>query len=101
MSTPENLGSSILATVSNESLTESLRNAQINNGVEDFMLTENDLVVEDTQYKSQMSTVLMIDISHSMILYGEDRITPEKKVAIGRVDNNKISRHIRHIGIWK
>jgi uncharacterized protein with von Willebrand factor type A (vWA) domain len=41
----------------------SLRNAQINNGVED-MLTENDLVVEDTQYKSQMSTVLMIDISH-------------------------------------
>ncbi len=50
------------------SLTESLRNAQINNGVADFKLTENDLVVEDTQYKAQMSTVLMIDISHSMIL---------------------------------
>jgi uncharacterized protein with von Willebrand factor type A (vWA) domain len=64
------------------SLTESLRNAQINNGVADFMLTENDLVVEETQYKSQMSTVLMIDISHSMILYGEDRITPAKKVAM-------------------
>ena len=63
-------------------LTESLRNAQINNGVSDFMLTENDLVVEETQYKSQMSTVLMIDISHSMILYGEDRITPAKKVAM-------------------
>ena len=64
------------------SLTESLRNAQINNGVTDFMLTENDLVVEETQFKSQMSTVLMIDISHSMILYGEDRITPAKKVAM-------------------
>jgi Ca-activated chloride channel family protein len=64
------------------SLTESLRNAQINNGVEDFQLTEKDLVVEDTQFKSQMSTVLMIDISHSMILYGEDRITPAKKVAM-------------------
>lgn len=64
------------------SLTESLRNAQINNGLADFMLTENDLVVEETQYKSQMSTVLMIDISHSMILYGEDRITPAKKVAM-------------------
>lgn len=64
------------------SLTESLRNAQINNGVADFRLTENDLVVEETQYKSQMSTVLMIDISHSMILYGEDRITPAKKVAM-------------------
>jgi Ca-activated chloride channel family protein len=64
------------------SLTESLRNAQINNGIADFKLTENDLVVEDAQYKSQMSTVLMIDISHSMILYGEDRITPAKKVAM-------------------
>ena len=64
------------------SLTESLRNAQINNGVEEFQLTEKDLVVEDTQFKSQMSTVLMIDISHSMILYGEDRITPAKKVAM-------------------
>ncbi len=65
------------------SLTESLRNAQINNGVDSFQLTENDLVVEETQFKAQMSTVLMIDISHSMILYGEDRITPAKKVAMG------------------
>lgn len=64
------------------SLTESLRNAQINNGVEEFLITENDLVVEEAQFKAQMSTVLMIDISHSMILYGEDRITPAKKVAM-------------------
>ncbi|HEX9980962.1 MAG TPA: VWA domain-containing protein [Flavobacterium sp.] len=64
------------------SLTESLKNAQINNGAGTFKLTENDLVVEDSQYKAQMSTVLMIDISHSMILYGEDRITPAKKVAM-------------------
>ena len=64
------------------SMTESLRNAQINNGIADFNLTEADLVVEETMHKSQMSTVLMIDISHSMILYGEDRITPAKKVAM-------------------
>ena len=64
------------------SMTESLKNAQINNGVGDFSLTEDDLVVEETLHKSQMSTVLMIDISHSMILYGEDRITPAKKVAM-------------------
>jgi len=64
------------------SMTESLRNAQINHGTGDFKMTENDLVVEETHYKSQMSTVLMIDISHSMILYGEDRITPAKKVAM-------------------
>ncbi|MDT0677487.1 vWA domain-containing protein [Autumnicola musiva] len=64
------------------SMTESLRNAQINNGPGDFNMTQDDLVVEETHYKSQMSTVLMIDISHSMILYGEDRITPAKKVAM-------------------
>lgn len=64
------------------SMTESLRNAQINHGLDSFTLSEEDLVVEDTQYKAQMSTVLMIDISHSMILYGEDRITPAKKVAM-------------------
>jgi uncharacterized protein with von Willebrand factor type A (vWA) domain len=80
MSIPENLGVPFWRRSRTNLLTESLRNAQINNGVEDFMLTENDLVVEDTQYKSQ-STVLMIDISHSMILYGEDRIT-QKSVAM-------------------
>ena len=64
------------------SMTESFKNAQINHGIDGFSLTEDDLVVEDTHYKAQMSTVLMIDISHSMILYGEDRITPAKKVAM-------------------
>ncbi|OAB78247.1 vWA domain-containing protein [Cochleicola gelatinilyticus] len=64
------------------SMTESLKNAQINHGIDSFSLAENDLVVEETTYKAQMSTVLMIDISHSMILYGEDRITPAKKVAM-------------------
>ena len=59
-----------------------MKNAQINHGIGSFNLTEDDLVVEDTQHKAQMSTILMIDISHSMILYGEDRITPAKKVAM-------------------
>ena len=66
----------------NISITESLRNAQINHGLDDFKLTHDDLEVQETFYQSQMSTVLMIDISHSMILYGEDRITPAKKVAM-------------------
>ncbi len=63
-------------------LSESLRNAQINHGLDDFTLTERDLEIHETYYQSQTSTVLMIDISHSMILYGEDRITPAKKVAL-------------------
>src|SRR5690606_7115193 len=64
------------------SVTDSLRNAQINHGVENFFLTEDDLEVMESEFKTQTSTVLMIDISHSMILYGEDRITPAKKVAM-------------------
>jgi uncharacterized protein with von Willebrand factor type A (vWA) domain len=63
-------------------VTDSIRNAQINHGFSNFMLTEDDLEVLDTEFKTQTSTVLMIDISHSMILYGEDRITPAKKVAM-------------------
>lgn len=63
-------------------VTNSLRNAYINHGIESFQLTQDDLEVHETFYQSQMSSVLMIDISHSMILYGEDRITPAKKVAL-------------------
>ena len=62
--------------------TESIRNAQINHGVESFQMREDDLQIRETDFKTQTSTVLMIDISHSMILYGEDRITPAKKVAM-------------------
>lgn len=62
--------------------TNSIRNAQINHGIESFRLAEDDLEIRETDYKTQTSTVLMIDISHSMILYGEDRITPAKKVAM-------------------
>ncbi len=64
------------------SMTDSLKNAQVNHGVDDFYMTEEDLEVIENEFKTQTSTVLMIDISHSMILYGEDRITPAKKVAM-------------------
>lgn len=66
----------------NLAISETIRNAQINHGIDDFHLNERDLLIRETQYQSQTSTVLMIDISHSMILYGEDRITPAKKVAM-------------------
>lgn len=62
--------------------TESIRQAQVNRGVENFSMEQDDLLVRESDFKSQTSTVLMIDISHSMILYGEDRITPAKKVAM-------------------
>ena len=61
---------------------ESIKNAQINHGIENFKLNEDDLETYESDHKTQTSTVLLIDISHSMILYGEDRITPAKKVAM-------------------
>ncbi|MEC8679059.1 MAG: hypothetical protein VXX71_01215, partial [Bacteroidota bacterium] len=61
---------------------ESIKNAQINHGIENFTMNENDLETFESDFKTQTSTVLLIDISHSMILYGEDRITPAKKVAM-------------------
>ena len=64
------------------SMLESFKNAQVNHGIGDFRMTENDLEVREKEHKTQTSTVLMIDISHSMILYGEDRITPAKNVAM-------------------
>lgn len=71
-------------------LAESLKNAQINHGLDNFMLSENDLEVREPFYETQLSTVLMIDISHSMILYGEDRITPAKKVAMALAELIKL-----------
>ncbi len=41
-----------------------------------------DLHVRQTEYQSSCATVVMLDCSHSMILYGEDRFTPAKKVAL-------------------
>ena len=72
------------------SLTESIKNAQINHGINEFSLAESDLEIMEREHKSQTSTVLMIDISHSMILYGEDRITPAKKVAMALAELVKI-----------
>src|SRR6476620_48252 len=45
-------------------------------------LDYQDLMVHQAEYRSSCATVLMLDCSHSMILYGEDRFTPAKKVAL-------------------
>jgi len=45
-------------------------------------VTHEDLMVIQGEYQSSCATVLMLDCSHSMILYGEDRFTPAKRVAL-------------------
>jgi len=60
----------------------SVSNAVKRAGADELSLTEDDLEVFETEHLSSCATVLMVDVSHSMVLYGEDRITPAKKVAL-------------------
>ncbi|HTR80922.1 MAG TPA: VWA domain-containing protein [Bacteroidota bacterium] len=66
----------------NIDLTSTMTNAFKRDGIDNFNLIEDDLEVYDTENLSSCATVLMLDISHSMILYGEDRITPAKQVGL-------------------
>lgn len=60
----------------------SLHNAVKRSGLDEIKMEEKDLRVYENEHVSSCATVLLIDISHSMILYGEDRITPAKQVAL-------------------
>ncbi len=62
----------------NVTLSNAIRRA----GIDDISVSEEDLAVYETEHVSSCATVLMVDVSHSMILYGEDRITPAKRVSL-------------------
>jgi Ca-activated chloride channel homolog len=64
----------------------SYQNAMRRAGLERLHLAEEDLEVAETEQHTSCATVLLLDISHSMILYGEDRITPAKQVALALVE---------------
>ena len=70
--------------VLNIDVNETLKNSLMRTGkIEVPMdLDYSDLMVRQAEYRSSCATVLMLDCSHSMILYGEDRFTPAKKVAL-------------------
>lgn len=63
-------------------VTGTLSNAFRRAGTEDLSLREEDFEIYETDHQSGMATVLMIDVSHSMVLYGEDRITPARMTAM-------------------
>ncbi len=64
----------------NLNLAETLKRV-VTKGLEN--LEASDLVIELAEYTAAMNTVVLLDCSHSMILYGEDRFTPAKRVALG------------------
>jgi len=67
----------------NLDITETLFNAVRREGAQvPLNLEYSDLHVHQCEYQSSCATVLLLDCSHSMILYGEDRFTPAKKVAM-------------------
>jgi Ca-activated chloride channel homolog len=66
----------------NIDFTSSLFNSVSRTGDLGLELHEDDLEVFESEKTSSCATVLMIDVSHSMVLYGEDRITPAKQVAM-------------------
>lgn len=67
----------------NLDIPETLKNALKRGGLGiPLDLDYKDLMVHQAEYRSSCATVLLLDISHSMILYGEDRFTPAKKVAL-------------------
>ena len=67
----------------NLDVTETLSSAIRRSGSElPLEIDYPDLMVHQAEYQSSCATVLMLDCSHSMILYGEDRFTPAKKVAM-------------------
>ena len=70
--------------VLNLDVNETLKNSLARTGSLDIPmdLDYGDLMVRQAEYRSSCATVLMLDTSHSMILYGEDRFTPAKKVAL-------------------
>lgn len=61
---------------------QSILNQVRRSGSLNSSLEEDDLVVHESKRNTSCATVLLLDISHSMILYGEDRFTPAKQVAL-------------------
>lgn len=68
--------------LSNLDVTGTLWNAFQRSGLDELSLSEEDFQVHETDHQTTVATALMIDLSHSMVLYGEDRITPARRTAL-------------------
>ena len=87
---------------SNIDFTATIKNAIHRDGLDDFNLKEEDFEVYETEHLTYCATVLLLDISHSMILYGEDRITPAKKVALALAEmiKSRFPKDSLHVAVF-
>jgi Ca-activated chloride channel family protein len=79
---PYEFGDTMNLDASSTILNAVLRSGGNMSGTEGIAVDYEDLMVVQGEYQSSCATVLMLDCSHSMILYGEDRFTPAKRVAL-------------------
>jgi Ca-activated chloride channel homolog len=79
---PYEFGDTMNLDASSTILNAVLRGRGSMSGEQGIAVDYEDLMVVQGEYQSSCATVLMLDCSHSMILYGEDRFTPAKRVAL-------------------
>lgn len=77
----------------------SLQNALRRSSGHSLAMEEEDLEIFETEHLTSCATIVAIDISHSMILYGEDRITPAKKVALALTELITTRYPKDHLGV--
>jgi uncharacterized protein with von Willebrand factor type A (vWA) domain len=79
---PERRGYEFGDDVSTIDFPDSIKNVVRRTHGTDLLPFEEDLSVAETEENTSCATAILIDVSHSMVLYGEDRITPAKQVAL-------------------
>ena len=79
---PYEFGDELWNIAATPTISNAVRNS-FQRGEDDITIREDDFVVHETEQNTQCATALLVDCSHSMILYGEDRMTPARTVAMG------------------
>lgn len=82
---PYTFGDELWNIAANETIHNAVKSS-IGRGLDEIQVREDDLAVHETQLNTQCATALLIDCSHSMVLYGEDRMTPARTTAMGLIE---------------
>ncbi len=95
---PYQFGDDIWSLSSNDTLREAVKHSMAQ-GLDRIEVGEQDLQVHETEKATQCATALLIDCSHSMILYGEDRMTPARSTAMALLEfiKQKFPRDRLHV----
>ncbi len=82
---PFEFGDDLWSIAPTETVSNAVRSS-LQRGERDINVREDDLEVYETEQTSRCATALLVDCSHSMVLYGEDRMTPARTVAMGLLE---------------